>query len=146
MKIIGTRLVLATTLIASLFAAGTATDEVRARQSELEEALIHADVAKLDQMLTADFLRTPPGGRDTDKAEYSRLISSGQLRYLSFEDRDQKYRAYGDTVLVNMESHLRTRSRSGAESETTLRLIWVWVKRDSQWLLAGVQGTEVRQR
>lgn len=142
----GRQFALAMTLTASWLTAGTATDEVRLRQSELEQALIHADVATLDQMLTNDFLRTPPGGRDTDKAQYSRLISSGQLRYLSFEDRDQKYRVYGDTVLVNMESHLRNRLASGAESELNLRLIWVWVKQNGQWLLAGVQGTEVRQR
>ena len=142
----GTRFAIAIALTASWLTASTATDEVRLRQNELEQALIHADMAKLDQMLTADFLRTPPGGRDTDKTEYSRLISSGQLRYLSFEDRDQKYRTYGDTVLVNMESHLRNRLASGAESELTLRLIWVWVKQNGQWLLAGVQGTEVRQR
>ena len=142
----GTQFAIAIALTASWLNASTATDEVRLRQSELEQALIHADIAKLDQMLTTDFLRTPPGGRNTDKTEYSRLISSGQLRYLSFEDRDQKYRAYGDTVLVNMESHLRNRLASGAESELTLRLIWVWVKQNGQWLLAGVQGTEVRQR
>ena len=142
----GTQFAIAIALTASWLNASTATDEVRLRQSELEQALIHADMAKLDQMLTTDFLRTPPGGRNTDKTEYSRLISSGQLRYLSFEDRDQKYRAYGDTVLVNMESHLRNRLASGAESELTLRLIWVWVKQNGQWLLAGVQGTEVRQR
>ena len=142
----GTQFAIAIALTASWLNASTATEEVRLRQGELEQALIHADMAKLDQMLTTDFLRTPPGGRDTDKTEYSRLISSGQLRYLSFEDRDQKYRAYGDTVLVNMESHLRNRLASGAESELTLRLIWVWVKQNGQWLLAGVQGTEVRQR
>ena len=146
MEMQGTQFAIAIALTASWLNASTATDEVRLRQSELEQALIHADMAKLDQMLTTDFLRTPPGGRDTDKTEYSRLISSGQLRYLSFEDRDQKYRAYGDTVLVNMESHLRNRLASGAESELTLRLIWVWVKQNGQWLLAGVQGTEVRQR
>ena len=142
----GTQFAIAIALTASWLNASTATEEVRLRQGELEQALIHADMAKLDQMLTTDFVRTPPGGRDTDKTEYSRLISSGQLRYLSFEDRDQKYRAYGDTVLVNMESHLRNRLASGAESELTLRLIWVWVKQNGQWLLAGVQGTEVRQR
>jgi ketosteroid isomerase-like protein len=135
------------TLLIALMAwscSASPADEVRTRQGELEQALIHADMAKLDQMLTSDFIRTPPGGRDTDKAQYVELISSGRLRYLSFEDRDVKYRVYGDTVLVNMESHLRTRSGANPETETTLKLIWVWVKRDGQWLVAGVEGTEVR--
>ena len=131
---------------AALYAQDSAADAVRARQGELEEALIHADVATLDKMLTADFLRTPPGGRDTDKAAYSRLVASGQLKYISFENSEQKFRAYGETVLVTELSHLHTRSGQRAETEITLRLLWVWVRRDGQWLLAAVQGTEVPAR
>jgi ketosteroid isomerase-like protein len=126
----------------SVYAQGPAIDAVRARQLELEDALVHADIAKLDRMLTSDFVRTPPGGRDTDKAAYSELLRSGQLKYMSFDDREPKYRAYGDTVLVNVLSHLRTRSGTGPERESNLKLLWVWVKRDGQWLLAAVEGTD----
>jgi ketosteroid isomerase-like protein len=119
----------------------SAMEAVRARQSELEQALVQADVAKLDRMLTADFLRTPPGGRNTDKAAYSAILASGQLKYISFENSEQKYRVYGDTVLLTEMSKIRTRSGQRAESETTLRLLWVWVKRNGEWLLAGVEGT-----
>lgn len=128
------------------FGQTAAIDEVRARQLELENALTHADMAKLDQMLTADFIRTPPGGRDTDKTAYSAIIRSGQLKYVSFEDKDPIFRAYGDTVLVNVLSHLRTRSGAGPERESNLKLLWVWVKRDGKWLLAAVEGTDYVQR
>jgi ketosteroid isomerase-like protein len=121
-------------------------DAVRARQQELEKALVDADIAKLDQMLTPDFIRTPPGGRDTNKAAYSAIIRSGQLKYISFDDRDPKFRAYGDTVLVNVLSHLRTRSGAGAERESDLKLLWVWVRRGDQWLLAAVEGTNFTVR
>lgn len=132
-------------LCLSLFAqapADHAIDAVRARQQELEKALVDADIAKLDQILTPDFIRTPPGGRDTDKAAYSSIIRSGQLKYISFDDREPKFRAYGDTVLVNVLSHLRTRSGTGPERESNLKLLWVWVRRGDQWLLAAVEGTD----
>jgi ketosteroid isomerase-like protein len=132
-------------LCLSLFAqapADHAIDAVRARQQELEKALVDGDIAKLDQMLTPDFIRTPPGGRDTDKAAYSAIIRSGQLKYISFDDREPKFRAYGDTVLVNVLSHLRTRSGTGPERESNLKLLWVWVRRGDQWLLAAVEGTD----
>ena len=80
MEMQGTQFAIAIALTASWLNASTATDEVRLRQSELEQALIHADMAKLDQMLTTDFLRTPPGGRNTDKTEYSRRKSAGRDR------------------------------------------------------------------
>jgi ketosteroid isomerase-like protein len=123
-----------------------AIDAVRVRQQELEKALVYADMAKLDQMLTADFIRTPPGGRDTDKAAYSAIIRSGQLKYISFDDREPQFRAYGDTVLVNVLSHLRTRSGTGPERESNLKLLWVWVRRGDQWLLAAVEGTDFTAR
>ena len=121
-------------------------DAVKARQAELESALVNADMAKLDQMLTPDFIRTPPGGHDTDKAAYSAIIRSGQLKYVSFQDKDPIFRAFGDTVLVNVLSHLKTRSGAGPERDSNLKLIWVWVKRDGKWLLAAVEGTDYVQR
>jgi ketosteroid isomerase-like protein len=122
--------------------ADRAIDAVRTRQQELEKALVDADMAKLDRMLTLDFIRTPPGGRDTDKAAYSAIIRSGQLKYISFEDGEPKFRAYCDTVLVNVLSHLRTRSGTGPERESNLKLLWVWVRSGDQWRVAAVEGTD----
>ena len=104
--------------------ADRAIDAVRARQQQLEKALVDADMAKLDEILTSDFIRTPPGGRDTDKAAYSAIIRSGQLKYISFEDREPKFRAYGDTVLVNVAEPspypFRHGTRKRIESQASL--------------------------
>jgi len=125
-----------------LYAQDSRVDAVRGRQRELEEALVAANIGKLDQMLTSDFIRTGIAGQDTDKATYSKLIRSGQIKYLSFEDREQKYRPYGGTVLENKLSHIRYRM-GDADREVDVKLLWVWVRHDGQWLLAAVQGTEV---
>jgi ketosteroid isomerase-like protein len=115
---------------------------VKERQREFENALVAADVPRLEQMLTGDFLRTGTAGQETDKAAYSKLVRSGELKYLSFEDRAQKYRVYGDTVLENKFSHVRYRM-GAVDHEVDVKLLWVWVRRDKQWLLATVQGTLV---
>ena len=45
-------------------------EAVRRMTQELEQALTHADMATLDKMVDDDFIRTPPGGRDTNKKEW----------------------------------------------------------------------------
>jgi hypothetical protein len=96
-------------------------------------------------MLTDDFLRTPPGGRDTNKAEWLGLIESGRLNYVAFEDSEDRYRVYGDTVVVNVLSNIHVRT-NGREAETKLKLIWVWVRQNGQWRLAAVQGNQLASR
>lgn len=119
-------------------------DAVRKMAGELEQALTHADMATLRKIVTDDFIRTPPGGKDTNKSEWLGLVESGQLNYVAFEDSEVRYRGYGDTVVVNTLSNIHTRGSSGPERATKLKLIWVWVKQDGQWRLAAVQGNQVQ--
>ena len=118
-------------------------DAVRKMARELERALIAADAAALDKMLTDDFVRTPPAGRDTTKSEYISLVSSGQLKYIAFQNVEEKFRSYPNTVLVNDVTDLRYRGANGPEHGMRLKLIWVWVKQGGEWRCAGVQGNQV---
>ncbi|MBZ5611823.1 MAG: nuclear transport factor 2 family protein [Acidobacteriia bacterium] len=118
-------------------------EAVKKAAAQLEQALTHADMATLEKMVTDDFIRTPPGGRDTNKKEWLGLVESKRLQYVAFEDSEERYRSYGDTVIVNIVSNIHTRSSGGPERESTLKLIWVWVKLDGQWRLAAVQGNQV---
>lgn len=118
-------------------------EAVRKAARELERALIAADTVALEKLLTGDFLRTPPGGRDTNRSEYISLIASGQLKYVAFENVEETFRAYANTVLVNDLTDLRYRSANGPERSMRLKLIWVWVKQNGQWRVAGVQGTQI---
>jgi ketosteroid isomerase-like protein len=134
--------------LVALFAAGLGAQDasieaVKKASAQLEQALTHADMATLDKMVAEDFLRTPPGGRDTNKKEWLGLIQSGRLQYVVFEDSDERYRSYGDTVIVNLVSNIRTRSSGGPERQSKLKLIFVWVKLGGEWRLAAVQGNQV---
>ena len=130
-------------LTAYALAAQTDVEAVRGAARELERTLVAADTGALERLLTEDFVRTPPGGRDTNKREYIALIASGQLKYLAFQNAEETYRAYPNTVLVNDLTDLRYRGATGPERSMRLKLLWVWVKQDGQWRVAGVQGTQV---
>ncbi|HLG95503.1 MAG TPA: nuclear transport factor 2 family protein [Bryobacteraceae bacterium] len=118
-------------------------EAVRKSARELERALIAADSSALEKLLTGDFIRTPPGGGDTNKSQYIELVSSGRLKYVAFQNLEEKFRAYTNTVLLNQVSDLRYRSGEGPERVMRLKLIWVWVKQDGQWRVAAVQGNQV---
>jgi ketosteroid isomerase-like protein len=135
---------LAVLLVAPLAAQDASIDAVRKMVGELEQALTHADMTTLRRIVTDDFIRTPPGGKDTNKSEWLGLVESGRLNYVAFEDSEVKYRVYGDTVVVNDVSNIHTRGGDGPERATKLKLIWVWVRQDGQWRLAGVQGGQVQ--
>jgi ketosteroid isomerase-like protein len=136
------RLGLVTLLLAPLGAQDASIDAVKKASAQLEQALTHADMVTLDKLVTDDFLRTPPGGRDTNKKEWLGLVESGRLQYVAFENSDARYRSYGDTVIVNLVSNIHTRSSGGPERQSKLKLIWVWVKLNGEWRLAAVQGNQ----
>jgi len=116
-------------------------DAVRKMARELERALIAADTGTLENILTDDFVRRPPGGPDTNKREYLSLLSSGRLKYVAFQNIEEKFRSYPNTVLVDDVTDIRARGANGPERDTRLKLTWIWVKLDGQWRLAGVQGS-----
>lgn len=117
-------------------------DAVRKAEGALRAALLKNDADALGKLLTDDFIRTPPTTPETTKAEWLALIRSGEQKYLSFETKEAKYRAYGDTVVVNAVVRVSVR-RGTADIDLNLRLLDVWVKQDGRWLLAAVQANQV---
>ena len=121
----------------------TNVSAVRKAQTDVQQILVRGDAAALGNILTEDFVRTPPDGIDTNKSEYISQIAAGRLKYLSTDNIEDRYRAYGNTVLVNTLTNVRYRA-NGAERLVKLKVMWVWVRQAGQWRLAAVQGTEVR--
>jgi len=119
-----------------------AVDAVKKVEQEFREALLHDDIAALDKILSHDFIRTPPTTPSTTKAQWLELIRSGKQKYLSFDTKEVKYRAYGDTVVVNAVAALRVRVNGRQESDLQLRVLQVWVRQDGKWLLVALQGNQ----
>jgi len=137
-------------LIVCIFAAGLECaaaesdniEAVKKADAAMREALVHSDTKAMGRLLTDDFIRTPPSTPATTKVEWIGQIESGRLRYVSFEVQDAKYRAYGDTVVVNSVAKIRAKSATG-EADLTLRLLGVWVKQSGEWREAAVQGNSM---
>ena len=117
-------------------------ETVKKLARDLERALIAADTSALEKILTDDFVRRPPGGGDTNKQQYLTLLSSGRLKYVAFQNIEEHFRSYPNTVLIEDVTNIRTRGASGPERETKLKLTWIWVKLGGEWRLAGVEGSQ----
>jgi len=142
-KLLGmTRALSVLVLAAGLVSAGSDSDAIAAvkkAEKAMQQALVEGDTKAMGKLLTDDFIRTPPSTPATTKAQWIGQLESGRLRYLSFEVQDAKYRAFGDTVLVNSVAKIRAKTSTG-EADLLLRLLGVWVKQNGEWREAAVQG------
>src|SRR5579862_8859917 len=100
----------------------TPPKDLAAAMEKHRRALLTGDADALASILTDDFIRSPPGLPETTKAQYVNAIRSGQQKYLSAEVKEEKYRAYGDTVLVNILQDVRT-LRSGQPVNSRTRAL-----------------------
>jgi ketosteroid isomerase-like protein len=119
-----------------------AVEAVKKAEREFREALLRSDIETLGKLLTEDFIRTPPTTPATTKTQWLDLIRTGKQKYLAFDVKEAKYRAYGDTVIVNAVVSLRVRRGNEEATDLNLRLLQVWVKQDGRWLLAAIQGNQ----
>ncbi len=118
-------------------------EAVKKGEATLRQSLMRRDTATLAKLMTDDFVRIPPSTPATPRAEYFSIIESGRLQYLSFEVEDARFRAYGDTVIVEALVHLLTRGLADRPpAESHLRLLDVWVKQHGEWRLAVIQGNQ----
>jgi ketosteroid isomerase-like protein len=151
MKSIVRRIVVAVGCIAALWRtqdalgqAEGAPKELLAAEQRFREAQLRSDADTMAATLTEDFIRSPPNLPETTKSQYVDAIRSGTQKYLSIKVREVKYRVYGDTILENVIQDVTT-LRSGQQGFSRTRALYVWIKRNSGWMLAAIQGNSAPQ-
>jgi len=81
--------------------AGSAQAEVRAAETARTIALVHADVAALEKLMSDDATYVHASGKADTKASYLEAIQSGQLRYLSWEPHRVNVRVLGESAVLD---------------------------------------------
>ena len=126
---------------AALLPAATA-DEVKKAESEWVEAVKRQDMNALNRILGDDLVYTHSTGIVESKAEYLNKMKSGAQKYANIEHSNAKYRAFGDTGVVNTKVRM-TGATNGTPFDNQLLMTHVWVKRDGRWQLVSHQTTRV---
>ena len=75
-------------------------DEIIELESQRIAAMIACDEPTPDAVLADDFIYTHSTARVETKAEFIGNVTSGRLRYISFERSYLTFQAYGDTAVV----------------------------------------------
>jgi len=79
---------------------------LRWTERERLRALVTGDVKRAAQLHTDDFQLINPLGGALSKEQYLGGISSGQIRYLSWEPETIAVRVYGDAAAIRYRSQL----------------------------------------
>jgi ketosteroid isomerase-like protein len=127
----------------SLAAARAETPEqIQALDREWAQACVHADIAKLEQILSDDLTYTHSSGQIQTKAEFIATVREGKTRYRSIEFQQSNVRIYANSAVSNSEVRVNL-TVDGKDVSVHPRFLHVWVKQDGHWQLAAHQGTKI---
>jgi hypothetical protein len=111
-------------------------DDIITLQQAFDEAELHADVARLEELLTEDFLSIGEQGFLLNKQQW--IGRHGEFRYLAIEKSEVDVRQYDAAAIVRCVQHSRASWR-GEPMTLATRLSQVWVRQPAGWQLAGIQ-------
>ncbi|MFD0849008.1 nuclear transport factor 2 family protein [Sphingosinicella xenopeptidilytica] len=109
---------------------------------QLREALLTADRAVLDRLVSDSLIFFHLGGTQDNKAGF---VSAGdRMRLQKIEVSDQEIAIYGEAAVVTSEERVEA-TLVGKEAPISLhaRLMTVWAKEDGRWRLTRYQPTPI---
>ena len=121
--------------------ASTPEQEIRALETQWNEARAHADVATLDRILVDDWTVTHANGTTDTKAKYLADLRSGARKFSgAVTVSDLVVRVYGDTAVASGSSDSAV-TLNGQPQGGKLHFTRVYVKRNGAWKMVVTQAT-----
>ncbi|HET6362127.1 MAG TPA: nuclear transport factor 2 family protein [Gemmatimonadota bacterium] len=112
--------------------------EIAALEYHLLDLLTRRDLEEYGTYLAEDYVRVNAGGRvDSKDSVLAQFRAGSGSRSASAIPSDLDVRIYGDTAIL---SFVLTLEREG-ELQQRNRLVKVFVRRDSRWIMVHNQGT-----
>ena len=89
--------------------------------------LLEEDIQKLDQVLADDVTLSFPNGSLWEKSDFLDVLRSGELKYNTVDEEEEKIRLYGRVAIVNGMATLQY-TYGGESDEERLRYTAVYVR------------------
>jgi ketosteroid isomerase-like protein len=122
--------------------ASTPEQEIRALETQWNEARARADIAALDRILVDDWTVTHANGTTDTKAKYLADLRSGARKFSgAVAVSDFVVRVYGDTAVASGSSD-STVTLNGQPQGGKLHFTRVYVKRNGAWKMIVTQATQ----
>lgn len=116
--------------------------EVLAAENRRYGAMVAANVTELSHLCAPELVYVHSTGAKDDRRAYLDGVSSGTFRYERIEHAEDEVVVLGDTALVWGTMRAEGIAYGKAVQVSSLVLA-VWTRRDTAWLLVGVQSTRV---
>jgi ketosteroid isomerase-like protein len=122
--------------------AATPDQEIRAMETQWNEARAHADIVTLDRILVDDWTVTHANGTTDTKATYLADLRSGARKFAgAVTVSDLVVRVYGDTAVAAGSSD-STVTLNGQAQGGKLHFTRVYVKREGAWKMIVSHATQ----
>ena len=118
--------------------------EVLLVEQERVAAVISANVARLQQLLSDDLTYTHSSALVESKSDFLNSIKSGTIKYEAMNHKMVKVSLYGDTAVLRGQSDVKLQSK-GQPASFQIRFIAVYVKKDGRWQMTAWQSTRMQQ-
>jgi ketosteroid isomerase-like protein len=109
---------------------------------DLNEAVVKADVAVLEQVLHEDYVHNRPTGVVEDRAQYLENRKARRVDFESLVPDDMSVRVYGDTAIVTGRSTAKGTDQHGTMDDQR-RWTRVLVRSDGRWQFVHFQATPI---
>lgn len=113
-------------------------------EQEIAKALRANDAAALKTHLTDDWHLVDASGRVMTFAEVERLLTSGAVKFTSYEVGDLAVRVHGDAAIV-IGRDTTTGEADGSSFSSTDRFTDVFVRQNGVWKLASSHLSPITQ-
>jgi hypothetical protein len=121
----------------------TPESQILKRQSARFDAMVQADIGKLESLLADDLTYGHTKGSTETKSEFVETVRSARIDYLSFVPRGVSVRVYGEAAVLNGFIDVEVIYK-GENLKFTTVFLEVQHKVDGEWLLAAWQPVAYR--
>jgi ketosteroid isomerase-like protein len=128
------------TLAPGLLSGATPDDDVLSADRKRVSALLRADRANLDALLADELVYGHADGRVQTKPELLNALTSGFIKYESYDGPSPQVRMHGEIALLHGTADLLASAR-GESVRFSLRYLAVYKRFDDDWKLIAYQSS-----
>lgn len=119
-------------------------ETLRQLEQDYGDAIIAADLDKIDQIVADDWRGLGESGRPANKANMLEFVKSRKSKLEWFELGPRDVKMLGDDVALVQASVNERRTAAGVTTSFTAVYLDVWEKRGNRWVLVRSQTAKVK--
>ena len=122
--------------------AASPDEEVRQAEKRWAAAVLAADTAALERMLSDGLIYAHSTGVIDTKSDYLVKLRSGRQKYTAIEQESLVIKIHGNAAVAHSRTHMMGTNPKGAFDDR-LMMLHLWIRAGNEWRLAAHQTTKL---